>query len=133
MRLQSTVVCCLLRLRRRLQIMSRPTLANHPAVSFTVKRPSALSRETPQSGADASFPVPVSITRPSSKPTPLPPGGGGRRLASNSHDNDDSSDEDAGTEDEIITGFDSFGVQRCVNFVTLVPKNDNLNSHSDML
>ena len=112
--------------------MSRPTLANHPAVSFTVKKSSALSREAPQSGADMSFPVPVSITRPSDSAAPLHPGGG-KRLTSNNRDNDDSSDEDAGTEDEIITGFDSFGVQRCVNFVALVPKNNNLNSHSDML
>lgn len=110
--------------------MSRQTLANHPAVSFTVKRPSPLSREVHGPGTDVSFPAPVPIAWPPSNPvsgnsSPLP-------LSGSNYGDNNSSDEDAGTEDEIITGFDSLGVQRCVNFVTTCSEEPHLNSHSDV-
>jgi hypothetical protein len=102
-----------------LQKMSRPTLANHPAVSFTVKRPLGPSRGAQESG---SFPVPGSITRPSSDPSRHAPPLALRRNGKHNYPDDDSSGEDAGTEDEIITGFDSLGVQRCVNLLHAVFK-----------
>lgn len=101
--------------------MSRPTLANHPAVSFTVKRPPGLFRGARGSESNPSFPVPASITRPAAGPIsgnapPVRIRQNGRR----NHSDDDSSGEDGGTEDEIITGFDSLGVQRCAGLLHFV-------------
>jgi len=86
-------------------------------VSFTIRRPTPVSRATssgPESDPGSSFKVP-----------PLPPPSRGsplvRSQTSSPHPQTerivDSSDEDSAAEDELVTGFDRFGVQRCVSFV----------------
>lgn len=85
-------------------------------VSFTVRRPTPVSRAA-SSGpdSDTSFKAP-SLPRhlQSAEPTPL---GSplARSEADSPHYGDDSSDEDDEIQDELVTGFDRFGVQRCVN------------------
>ena len=92
-------------------------------VSFTIHRPAPVSRETssgPESDAGSSFKVPklprhlanhsVASGSPlarsaTSSPRPPPP----RR-----DEAIDSSDEEGAEEDELITGFDRLGAQRCV-------------------
>lgn len=101
--------------------MSRPNLTNHPAVSFTVKRPPNLSKDAPDSaGGASSFKAPSSSSAPfaSSAHSTHSRSGSGNQGSSKRHSNaePDSSDEEDGTEDEIITGFDALGVQRCVLF-----------------
>lgn len=85
-------------------------------VSFTVRRPSPPSR-TSSSGPDSDFKVPAlprHLTASSAPGSPL------RRESpkpnSRTYEERDSSDEDGGIEDELVTGFDQFGVQRCVSF-----------------
>ncbi|CAA7259166.1 unnamed protein product [Cyclocybe aegerita] len=92
-------------------------------VSFTVRRPTPVSRATssgPDSDAGSSFRVP-SIPRhltntngDSALGSPL-----ARSETSSPHPDAqyDSSDEDSVVEDELVTGFDKFGVQRCVSSV----------------
>ena len=98
-------------------------MTSTPAVSFTVRRPSPVSRGG-SSGADSdgpSFKVPA-------LPKHLRNGGStpGSPLAQNesvtsspkrSYDSVGSSDEEDETQDELISGFDKFGVQRCVKFI----------------
>ncbi|KIM45061.1 hypothetical protein M413DRAFT_36404, partial [Hebeloma cylindrosporum] len=85
-------------------------------VSFTIRRPTPVSRAT-SSGPD-SDPGPLFKV-------PLPPRGSPlvRSQTSSPHPSesqadhvDNSSDEDSASEDELVTGFDKFGVQRCVSF-----------------
>lgn len=103
--------------------MSRPNLSNHPAVSFTVKRPSPLSRDVSEPATASNshtFKAPVKAQASTSSPlsfanaNPNVKRSASHQPSRNHQGGDDSSDEDAGTEDEIITGFDSLGVQRCV-------------------
>lgn len=93
-------------------------------LSFTIRRPTPVSRATssgPDSDAGSSFKVPQLPSHLStgrhdsplarsgtSSPHSLTP-------APAYHDND-SSDAESAIEDELVTGFDSFGVQRCVQF-----------------
>ncbi|KAF5351842.1 hypothetical protein D9756_007489 [Leucocoprinus leucothites] len=86
-------------------------------VSFTVRRPTPVSRAT-SSGPDSDNPsfkvpsLPRHLTQ-STESTPL-----GSPLARGGADSpytngyDDSSDEDDDIQDELVTGFDKFGVQR---------------------
>ena len=96
---------------------NRSHLSNVPAVSFTVRKPSPLSRETSDSDVPtiSNFTNPKSI-RTSMKPSPLAfsINSNGKRQATKQSlgDESDSMDEEVGTEDEIITGFNAMGVQR---------------------
>jgi hypothetical protein len=93
-------------------LMSLMSTTNNP-VSFTVRRP------TPNTDSDnEGFKIPQhprhSLKRTESgksSPLSLPPTRPPKRTTT-TRGND--SDEDEGTEDEIITGFDRFGVTRCV-------------------
>ncbi|PPQ93671.1 hypothetical protein CVT25_012730 [Psilocybe cyanescens] len=95
-------------------------------VSFTIRRPTPVSRATssgPDSDAGSSFKVPKLPDHISNgEPTPLgsplarsqdspPP----RNLGTEDHTYESSS-ESSSNEDELVTGFDKFGVQRCVRF-----------------
>jgi hypothetical protein len=92
-------------------------------VSFTIHRPTPVSRETssgPESDAGSSFKVPKLprhlANRSVASGSPL-----ARSATSSPHPQArrrgeviDSSDEENAEEDELITGFDSLGAQRCV-------------------
>jgi hypothetical protein len=92
-------------------------LSNHPAVNFTVRRPSPSSR--PASTGPESDSSSTSFRIPAPKKAPPPPsplaGTPQRKRFPAVHHDDDSDDEDPHTEDEIVTGFDALGVQRCVD------------------
>lgn len=85
-------------------------------ISFKIRRPSPVSRA---SSADSDFKVPA-IPRHLSANNSTP-GSPLRRESpkpnSRTYGERDSSDEDEETEDELVTGFDQFGVQRCVSFL----------------
>lgn len=91
-------------------------------VSFTIRRPTPVSRAG-SSGADSdssTFKVPAlprHLTDGSNNPgSPLarstPPS---PKPQSRHYNEQDSSDEEEATEDELVMGFDQFGVQRCVS------------------
>jgi hypothetical protein len=92
--------------------MSTPT--TNP-ISFTIRRP------TPNTDSESEgFKVPPlpqqSLSRRStgtSSPLSLPPTRPSKR-STKTRDESESDRDDEGTEDEIITGFDRFGVTRCV-------------------
>ncbi|KAJ4483706.1 DExH-box splicing factor binding site-domain-containing protein [Lentinula aciculospora] len=84
-------------------------------VSFTIRRPSPTSRATssgPESDSGSSFKVPAlprHLTNESSAPgSPL-----ARSGTSSPYHDDSDSDQDDEVQDELVTGFDKFGVQRC--------------------
>ncbi|OCH89626.1 hypothetical protein OBBRIDRAFT_732294, partial [Obba rivulosa] len=87
-------------------------------VSFTIRRPTPASRED-SSGADsdASFKVPA-LPRHVANGTSTPGSPLARSAAPSpkpsirTHTERDDSDEDSEAEDELVTGFDQFGVQR---------------------
>jgi len=92
-------------------------------VSFTVRRPTPVSRAAssgPESDS-SSFKVP-SLPR-HLQPVEFPPSGsplahtGPNSPESNVFDgfSDEDDDEDDVVQDELVTGFDKFGVERCVN------------------
>ena len=101
-------------------------------VSFTIRRPSPVSRAAssgPDSDVGSSFKIPLLPSRillnddsshstlgsplaRSATSSPLP----SRLVQSHVQHQHDSSDEDSAIEDELVTGFDKFGVQRCVSF-----------------
>ncbi|KAJ3500618.1 hypothetical protein NLJ89_g9714 [Agrocybe chaxingu] len=97
-------------------------------VSFTVRRPTPVSRATssgPDSDAGSSFKVPsiprhlINANGDSALGSPL-----ARSETSSPHPDAqyDSSDEDSVAEDELVTGFDKFGVQRKNGTVKKVDK-----------
>ncbi|KAI0642728.1 DExH-box splicing factor binding site-domain-containing protein [Trametes meyenii] len=84
-------------------------------VSFTIRRPTPSSRA--DSDSDASFKVPSLPRHMSGTSTPNSPLGRSnppspKHKTSRTYNERDSSDEDSGPEDELVTGFDEFGVQR---------------------
>ena len=97
-------------------------------VSFTIRRPSPVSRAAssgPDSDAGSSFKIPflpshILSNNDSTLGSPLARSATSSphpsRLAQSHHrEQGDSSDEDSVIEDELVTGFDKFGVQRCVS------------------
>ncbi|KAI0676406.1 DExH-box splicing factor binding site-domain-containing protein [Trametes maxima] len=83
-------------------------------VSFTIRRPTPTSRA--DSDSDASFKVPNLPRHLSGTSTPNSPLGRGsppspKHKSLRTYEKD-SSDDDSGHEDELVTGFDEFGVQR---------------------
>lgn len=91
-------------------------------VSFTVRRPSPVSRGS-STGADSdsnsSFKIPaiprhLSSANSSARASPSPLGRGSP-APKRTREEQDSSDEEEGNQDELVTGFDQFGVQRCVS------------------
>lgn len=95
-------------------------MTSTPAVSFTVHRPSPISRGG-SSGAELdeqSFRIPAlpkHLRNGGSTPgSPLAQGDSAASSPKRSYDSVGSSDEEDGTQDELISGFDNFGVQRCV-------------------
>ena len=98
-------------------------MTSNPAVSFTVRRPSPVSRGG-SSGADSDGPsfkipaLPKHLRNGGSTPgSPLAQGDSAASSPKRSYDSVDSSDEEDETQDELISGFDKFGVQRCVKLV----------------
>ncbi|KAI0370496.1 hypothetical protein BV20DRAFT_943991 [Pilatotrama ljubarskyi] len=86
-------------------------------VSFTIRRPTPASRT--ESDAEPSFKVPlprhVSRSGNSTPNSPLArssPPSPKHKASSRTYAERDSSDEDSAPEDELVTGFDEFGVQR---------------------
>ena len=92
-------------------------------VSFTIRRPTPISR-APSSGveSDGNFKapsLPQRLANPnnstpgrSTGSSPAPP------APNRTQEDSDSSDADeGGSRDELVTGFDRFGVQRCVVFL----------------
>ena len=95
-------------------------MTSTPAVSFTVRRPSPVSRGE-SSGADSDGPsfkipaLPKHLRNGGSTPgSPLAQGDSAASSPKRSYDSVGSSDEEDETQDELISGFDKFGVQRCV-------------------
>ena len=89
-------------------------------MSFTVRRPSPISRGG-SSGADSdgsSFKIPAlpkHLRNGGSTPgSPLAQSESAASSPKRSYDSVDGSDEEDVTQDELILGFDKFGVQRCV-------------------
>lgn len=83
-------------------------------VSFTVRRPTPVSRS--ESDSDGDFKVPalprhLVNSRDSHSGSPL------SRSVTASPQHSDSSDEEDQNQDELIVGFDQFGVQRCVHLL----------------
>ncbi|KAJ3810229.1 DExH-box splicing factor binding site-domain-containing protein [Lentinula aff. lateritia] len=83
-------------------------------VSFTIRRPSPTSRAPssgPESDSGSSFKIPAlprHLTNDSSVPgSPL-----ARSGTSSPYYDDSDSDQDGEVQDELVTGFDKFGVQR---------------------
>ncbi|KAG5646845.1 hypothetical protein DXG03_002222 [Asterophora parasitica] len=95
-------------------------MAAHEKVSFTIRRPSPLSR-APSSGADSdssAYKVPA-LPRHLTHPNDSTPSSPLARSTPSSPkprttyvQEPDSSDEDDDVKDELVTGFDRFGVQR---------------------
>jgi hypothetical protein len=106
--------------------MSTPTVGK---VSFTVRRPTPESRATsagPDSD-DTRFKLPAlprhlahqNSANSSTPGSPL----AGRSPGRSAHNSPDSSDEEDGQPtDELVTGFDRFGVQRCVPILSLTKR-----------
>jgi hypothetical protein len=95
-------------------------MSNTGNVSFTIRRPSPVSRASSTS-ADSDFKIPALPRHLSANNST--PGSPLRRESpkpkSRTYDERDSSDEDEAIEDELVTGFDQFGVQRCVPLLSL--------------
>ncbi|KLO11864.1 hypothetical protein SCHPADRAFT_998559 [Schizopora paradoxa] len=86
-------------------------------LSFTVRRPSPLSRQTsagPDSDRESNFKVPAIPARltDSGRSTPNSPLANGHKKPQFVPREVDSSDEEDEEVDEMVTGFDQFGVQR---------------------
>jgi hypothetical protein len=92
-------------------------------ISFTVRRPTPVSRAS-STGNDSDFKIPALPVHMTDSANSSAPGSPLRRESpkprSRTYEERDSSDEDGEgeTEDELVTGFDKFGVQRCVSFAT---------------
>ena len=87
-------------------------------VSFTIRRPTPVSRATssgPDSDQGSLFKVP--LPPPPTRGSPLVRSQTSSPHPPESERIDNSSNEDSASEDELVTGFDKFGVQRCVSFV----------------
>jgi hypothetical protein len=89
-------------------------------VSFTVRRPSPPSRSSSTASEEPTFKVPalprhLSSTGPANSPLSRSAASSpGPRGQSRTFDERDSSDDEDEATDELVTGFDQFGVQRCV-------------------
>src|ERR1700742_336843 len=93
--------------------MSTPTI--NP-VSFTIRRPTPNTDSENEGFKVPKVPSQQSLSRKktgTSSPLALPPTRPPKRTTTSREDSDSDGD-DGGTEDEIITGFDKFGVTRCV-------------------
>lgn len=95
-------------------------------VSFTIRRPTPVSRNTSSganSDAESNFKIPAlprhlnGSRNASAQSSPLASANNTPKRKKH-RDSDDSSDEEEDV-DEIVTGFDEFGVQRCVLFQSL--------------
>ena len=83
--------------------------------SFIVRRPSPPSRAS-STGADSDFKIPALPRHLSGTSTPGSPlRRESPKLKSRTYGERDSSDEGSEAEDELVTGFDQFGVQRYVS------------------
>ncbi|TFK46611.1 hypothetical protein OE88DRAFT_875523 [Heliocybe sulcata] len=96
--------------------MSAPT----PTVSFTIRRPTPVSRNSSEPDSDsASFKIPAiprHVAASQSAPgSPLARSANASpKLSSRTYSERDSSDEEDEEIDELVTGFDQFGAKRCV-------------------
>ena len=95
-------------------------MTSTPAVSFTVHRRSPISRGG-SSGVESDGPsfkipaLPKHLRNGGSTPgSPLTQDESARSSPKRSYDSVENSDEEDQTQDELISGFDKFGVQRCV-------------------
>lgn len=91
-------------------------------VSFTVRRPTPISRAS-SSGADSdssSFRVPAlprHLTNNNDSSVPGSPLARSSATSPQPRHGSDSSGEEDDVQDELVTGFDKFGVQRCVSLI----------------
>ncbi|KAJ2985006.1 hypothetical protein NUW54_g10298 [Trametes sanguinea] len=87
-------------------------------VSFTIRRPTPATRT--ESDSDSSFKVPAVPRHLSGTSTPNSPlarsAPASPKRNARTYVERDSSDEDSEPEDELVTGFDEFGIKRCVPF-----------------
>lgn len=89
-------------------------------LSFTIRRPTPVSRSS-STGADSDFKVPAlphHLTNPNSGAS-SPLSRSSPKPNSRTYDERDSSDEEGAEEIELVTGFDQFGVQRCVRLLSI--------------
>ena len=94
--------------------------ADEGKVSFTIRRPTPVSRASSTGANDADFKIPAIPARLAGSANSSAPGSPLRRDSPKPHSRTygerDSSSEDEEVDDELVTGFDKFGVQRCVSF-----------------
>lgn len=84
-------------------------------VSFTIRRPTPVSRASSAGNdSDSGFKVPSlpRHLRDESSTPGSPLARSTRSSPKRTYDEVDSSDEEDGDQDELVTGFDHFGVQR---------------------
>ena len=109
-------------------------------VAFTIRRPTSVSRADPgnDSTPEPNFKVPALPKRlatssnggsshGSPAPSPAP-----RRRQPHAQDEDSSDEEDEEAE-ELVTGFDQFGVQRCVPLSLPLPSRERSRSSQQPL
>lgn len=109
-------------------------------LSFTIRRPTPTSRAS-STGADSdssNFKLPALPRHLASSTShhhtngssgaSSPLGRSSPKPSARTYRERDSSDEDEGVEDELVTGFDQFGVQRCVSHLSPLPSNGVGNS-----
>ncbi|KAI0631179.1 DExH-box splicing factor binding site-domain-containing protein [Trametes polyzona] len=93
--------------------MASSSSAPPTKVSFTIRRPTPPSRTESESESFKVPPLPRHLSGNNTPNSPLarstPPS---PKRNSRTYTERDSSDEDSGPEDELVTGFDQFGVQR---------------------
>lgn len=117
---------------------SAPMSSSSQKLSFTVRRPTppqsrGLCPAAPsENGINFKIPaLPRHLSGVSNSSTPL--GSPLSQSAASSprpqvireRDYDSSDEEDEGLQDELVSGFDRFGVERCVHFMTLARSLDN--------
>ncbi|KAI0088937.1 DExH-box splicing factor binding site-domain-containing protein [Irpex rosettiformis] len=91
--------------------------ADEGKVSFTIRRPTPVSRASSTGGNDSDFKIPAIPARLTSSANSSAPGSPLHRESpkprSRTYDErGSSSEDDEEEEDELVTGFDKFGVQR---------------------
>ncbi|KAJ7188565.1 DExH-box splicing factor binding site-domain-containing protein [Mycena filopes] len=99
-------------------------------VSFTIRRPTPVSREA-SSGpeSDSAFKIPALPRHLAQDSAPGSPLSRSRNSSPPARYHDpDSSDEDDEQQDELVTGFDAMGAQRCVSFPYSTPQPSQLTS-----
>ncbi|KAJ7690678.1 DExH-box splicing factor binding site-domain-containing protein [Mycena rosella] len=101
-------------------------------VSFTIRRPTPISRDAssgPESDS-SNFKVPALPRHLAQDSAPGSPLSRSRTSSppARYHDPDSSDEDEDGLQDELVTGFDALGAQRCVSFLRSTPQPSQLTS-----